>query len=83
MAIPCVVVPNVRVIDIGLYIGEQSKVEIEPSGCIEYISIYLCEMLHILDKSYSEYLIGLYMDSNVYALGFNNCWSIGIYDMVF
>ena len=35
MAIPCVVVSNVRVIDIGLDIGEQSKVEIEPSGCID------------------------------------------------
>jgi hypothetical protein len=41
MAISSIVVSHVRVIDIGLSVGEQSKVQVEPNRCIEYIPIYM------------------------------------------
>ena len=82
MAVFNFVVLDVRVIDIGLHIGEQSKDETEPDWGVEYIPLYLWKMHDILDKLDTECPIGLHMDTNVCIMGIDYCWSASIYDMV-
>ena len=41
------------------------------------------EMFNVLDEFDSEYIIGIYLESYVFHLGFDNCKCIGVYDLVF
>ena len=82
MAVFNFVVLDVRVIDIGLHIGEQSEDETEPDWGVEYIPLYLWKMHDILDKLDTERPIGLHMDTNVCIMGIDYCKCASIYDMV-